>query len=258
MAAQLQTPVLSDRVAIVTGGGQGLGRAFAHALSAAGATVVVAELDAARGERVAGEVRESGGQAVAVPTDVSDPDSVERMVAATRERTGRIDVLVNNAAIFSTLQMRPFEEIPLDEWNAVMRVNVTGPFLCCRAVLPAMRAGGYGRIISLSSTTVTIGRPNYLHYVTSKAAVVGMTRAMAREVGSDGITVNALLPGATFTEVERATVSPAQKAAIVATQCIPRPETPADLVGMVVFLASEAAGFVTGQAIAVDGGASHR
>jgi NAD(P)-dependent dehydrogenase (short-subunit alcohol dehydrogenase family) len=131
------------------------------------------------------------------------------------------------------------------------------PFLCCRAVLPAMRRAKWGRIVNMASGAVTLGRPNYLHYITSKAALVGMTRSMARELGRDGITVNAILPGATFTEIERKTVTPAQKERIVAMQCIPRPEVPEDLVGTILFLASDASAFLTGQALTVDGGATH-
>jgi 3-oxoacyl-[acyl-carrier protein] reductase len=136
-------------------------------------------------------------------------------------------------------------------------VNVTGPFLCARAVLPAMRKARFGRIINMASGAVTMGRPNYLHYITSKAALAGMTRSMARELGADGITVNAILPGATFTEIERKTVTPEQKVRIVAQQCIQREETPNDLVGTMLFLASEGSAFLTGQSITVDGGATH-
>ncbi|MFC0385192.1 SDR family NAD(P)-dependent oxidoreductase [Muricoccus vinaceus] len=249
---------LRGHVAIITGAGQGIGRAFAKAFAAAGAVPVIAEMNAARGDAVAREIEEAGHEAIARAVDVSDAASVDRLVAEVMDRKGRVDALINNAAIFSTLAMRPFEQIPLEEWDAVMRVNVTGTFLCARAVAAPMRAAGRGRIINLSSSTVSMGRPNYLHYVTSKAAVIGMTRSMARELGPDGVTVNAILPSATFTEVERATVTPQQRAAIAATQCIPRSQTPQDLIGTALFLASDASAFVTGQAIAVDGGATHR
>jgi 3-oxoacyl-[acyl-carrier protein] reductase len=179
------------------------------------------------------------------------------MAATVQNQFGRIDILINNAAIFSTLEMRPFDQIPLAEWEEVIRVNLTGPFLCTRAVLPAMRRAKWGRIINMASGAVTLGRPNYLHYIASKAALAGMTGSMARELGPHGITVNAILPGATFTEIERKTVTPEQKAKIVAMQCIPRPEVPDDLVGIALFLASDASGFLTGQALTVDGGATH-
>jgi 3-oxoacyl-[acyl-carrier protein] reductase len=247
-------PSLQGRVAIVTGAGQGLGRVFAKAFPMAGAIPVIAERNHDKGRAVAAEI---GNEAFAIRTDVADPASIDGMVAEVDRRFGRIDILVNNAGIFSTLEMRPFEQIPLDEWDEVLRVNVTGPFLCARAVLPAMRRARWGRIINMASGAVTLGRPNYLHYITSKAALVGMTRSMARELGADGITVNSILPGATFTEIERKTVSPEQKQRIVSQQCVPRPEVPEDLVGMVLFLASEASAFVTGQGLTVDGGCTH-
>jgi NAD(P)-dependent dehydrogenase (short-subunit alcohol dehydrogenase family) len=247
-------PSLQGRVAIVTGAGQGLGRVFAKAFAMAGAIPVIAERNHDKGRAVAAEI---GNEAFAMHTDVADPASIDSMVAEVDRRFGRIDILVNNAGIFSTLEMRPFEQIPLDEWEHVLRVNVTGPFLCSRAVLPAMRRAKWGRIINMASGAVTLGRPNYLHYITSKAALEGMTRSMARELGADGITVNSILPGATFTEIERKTVSPEQKQRIVAQQCIPRPEVPEDLVGTVLFLASEASAFVTGQGLTVDGGCTH-
>jgi NAD(P)-dependent dehydrogenase (short-subunit alcohol dehydrogenase family) len=249
---------LKDRVAIITGAGQGIGKVFAKAFAKAGAIAVIAERNAANGEAVAAEITADSGKAFAVTTDVSQPDSIAAMIKAVEGRYGRIDILVNNAGIFSTLEMRPFDQIPLDEWEQVLRVNVTGPFLCSQAVVPAMRRAKWGRIIHMASGAVTMGRPNYLHYIASKGAVAGMTGSMARELGADGITVNSILPGATFTEIERKTVSPEQKVRIVAQQCIPRPETPDDLVGTALFLASDNAAFLTGQCLTVDGGVNHR
>lgn len=247
-------PSLKERVVIVTGAGQGIGRVFAKGFAQAGARVVIAELNESKAASVAAEILEAGGQALAVTTDVADEASIKEMVEVVEDEWDRIDVLINNAGIFSTLEMRPFDQIPLEEWEKVLRVNLTGPFLCARAVLPAMRRAQWGRIINVASGAVRLGRPNYLHYIASKAALAGMSLSMARELGKDGITVNAILPGATFTEIERKTVTPEQKERIVAMQCIPRPEVPEDLVGAVLFLASDASGFVTGQSINLDGG----
>jgi len=252
---QLQS--LEGRVVIVTGGGQGIGRNYAKVIALAGGIPVVAELDDTNGQSVVKEIEAHQSRALAVQTDVSDPTSVERMVRTTYDHYGRIDGIVNNAAIFSTLKMRPFDKIPYEEWHKVIEVNVTGVMNCCKAVLPYMKAAGWGRIINISSSAVTMGRPNYVHYTTSKAGVIGLTRSIAREVGAFGITVNAILPGATYTEVERETVSPEQKKAIVAMQCIPRPQEPGDLLGPVLFLLSEGSAFITGQSVAVDGGCTH-
>ncbi len=245
---------LKDRVVIITGVGQGIGRVFAKAFAAVSARVAIAELNEKRAEAVAEEILRADGQVLAVTTDVADPASVEEMVAVVEDEWGRIDVLINNAAIFSTLEVRPFDQIPLEEWERVLRVNLTGPFLCARAVLPAMRRAQWGRIINIGSGAVRLGRPNYLHYIATKAALSGMSLSMARELGKFGITVNAILPGATFTEVERKTVTPEQKERIVAMQCVPRPQVPEDLVGAVLFLASDASRFVNGQSINLDGG----
>jgi NAD(P)-dependent dehydrogenase (short-subunit alcohol dehydrogenase family) len=247
-------PTLKDRVVIITGAGQGIGRVFAKAFALAGAKVVIAERNEKTAAAVATEILSADGQALAITTDVADEASIKEMVQLVEDEFGRIDVLINNAGIFSTLQMRPFDQIPLDEWEQVLKVNLTGPFLCARAVLPAMRRAKWGRIINIASGAVRLGRPNYLHYIATKSALMGMSLSMARELGPDGITVNAILPGATFTEIERKTVTPQQKERIVAMQCIPRPETPQDLVGAALFLASEASAFVTGQSINLDGG----
>jgi 3-oxoacyl-[acyl-carrier protein] reductase len=245
---------LTSRVAIVTGAGQGIGRVFAKAFAASGATAVIAEINESKAAAVANEIVQAGGKALVVKTDVADEGSIAAMIRKVEDHCGRIDILVNNAGIFSTLEMRPFDQIPLDEWERVLRVNLTGPFLCARAVLPAMRRAKWGRIVNVASGAVRLGRPNYLHYIATKSALMGMSLSMARELGPDNITVNAILPGATFTEIERKTVTPAQKERIIAMQCVPRAETPDDLVGAVLFLASDASAFVTGQSINLDGG----
>jgi 3-oxoacyl-[acyl-carrier protein] reductase len=250
-------PGYSDRVVIITGAGQGIGRVLAHSFAAVGAIPVIAEINKESAQNVANEIEAEGGSALALPTDVGNADSVQKMVERVLSKLGRIDVLINNAAIFSTLEMRPFDEIPLEEWEHVIRINITGAFLCSRAVVPTMRKARWGRIIHMASGAVTMGRPGYLHYIASKSALAGMARSMARELGSYGITVNAILPGATFTEIPRKTITPEQKEAIIRSQCIPRAETPEDLAGTVLFLASEGASFLTGQGITVDGGNTH-
>ena len=247
-------PGLQERVVIITGAGQGIGRVFAKAFALAGARAVIAEINEAKAAAVSEEIMRAGGEALAVTTDVAEEASIKEMVEIVTDRYGRIDVLINNAGIFSTLEMRPFDRIPLEEWERVLRVNLTGPFLCARAVLPAMRRAQWGRIINVASGAVRLGRPNYLHYIAAKSALAGMSLSMARELGADNITVNAILPGATFTEIERKTVTPEQKQRIIAMQCVPRAEAPEDLVGAVLFLACEASAFVTGQSINLDGG----
>jgi NAD(P)-dependent dehydrogenase (short-subunit alcohol dehydrogenase family) len=245
---------LDGRVAIVTGAAQGIGRVFAQALAGVGAIPIVADRNVPKAEAVAQEI---GGAALPVEVDVADPASVQAMADKVLTAHGRIDILVNNAAIFSTITMRPFEQIPLDEWDQVLRVNLTGPFLCARAVLPAMRRAQWGRIVNIGSGAVTLGRPGYLHYIATKSGLAGMSRSMARELGPDGITVNTILPGATFTEIERKTITPEWVERIVAQQCVHRPQVPQDLVAALLFLCSPGAAFVTGQAINVDGGATH-
>jgi 3-oxoacyl-[acyl-carrier protein] reductase len=248
---------VKDRVVIITGAGQGIGRVFAHGFASYGAIAIVADLNADKAGAVAKEIEAKGGRALALKVDVGSDDSLQAMAKSVIERYGRIDVLVNNAAIFSTLAMRPFWEIPLEEWNQVMHVNITGVMLACRAVIPFMRQAQWGRIINMSSASILIGRPNYVHYTTSKAALVGMTRSMARELGKDHITVNAVMPGAVQTEIPRATVTPQQREAIVANQSVPRSQVPQDLVGALLFIASDGSRFMTGQTMNVDGGVGY-
>lgn len=241
-------------VSIITGSGQGLGRAMALRLSESGSIVVVADLKADRAEAVAEEIRSAGGSAQAEAVDVSDEASVGAAVDRVLSQQGRIDVLVNNAAIFSTLTMKPFTDIEPAEWDAVLRVNVNGMFLCARAVAPAMKKQRSGRIINMSSATVLMGRPNYLHYVTSKSAAIGLTRGLARELGGYGIAVNAIMPGAVKTEIARESVTDEAFAAIAAEQSIHELVTPRDIADLVVYLSSDSARLMTGQILVLDGG----
>lgn len=245
---------LQDQVAIITGGGQGLGRAFALAFAGEGARVVIAERNAERGAAVAAEIEAAGGQALALPTDVASEASTRAMADAALERWGRIDILLNNAAIFSTIKMRPFDEIPVQEWDDLMAVNVRGVWLCCKAVAPAMRAQRRGKIINIASVVFDLGRANYLHYVASKGAVIGITRGVATELGDYGVNVNAISPSSTQTEIPRETVTREGAVAFAQNQTIKRVQAPADLVGTAIFLASSDSDFITGQTINVDGG----
>jgi 3-oxoacyl-[acyl-carrier protein] reductase len=249
---------VKDRVVIITGAGQGIGREFARQFAAAGAVPVVADLNLAKAEQVLAEIEAAGGAAMAVKVDVADRASVDAMVAAVLAKHGRIDALINNAAIFATLQKRPFDQIPLQEWEQVMRINVTGVFNCVSAVAPVMRQAEWGRVVNISSDSVRLGVANYLHYVTSKAALIGMTNSLARELGPHGITVNCIRPGGVATEVER-TVNPTleRRQQMLAQQCVPKGQVPSDLVGLVMFLSTPAAAFISGQTIACDGGLTH-
>lgn len=241
---------LDDKVAIVTGGAQGIGRAIADGLAGEGARIVVADL--ARAEEAAAAYDEGVGLTV----DVSREDDVERMVRETVERCGSIDVLVNNAGLYASLAMRPFTEIPLEEWNRVMEVNVASMFLACRAVVPVMRERGGGKIVNISSGTPFRGVPFLLHYVTSKGAIVALTRALAKELGKDGIHVNCVAPGFTMSDGVKAQPEVIEKLrdVSIAARTIQRDQVPEDVAGAVVFLCTPAADFVTGQTMVIDGG----
>ena len=241
---------LDGKVAIVTGAAQGIGKAIADGLATEGARIVVADL--ARAEEAAAGY--DGG--VGITVDVSREEDVGRMARETLERCGSIDILVNNAGLYASLQMRPFTEIPLKEWNRVMEVNVASMFLACRAVVPAMRERGGGKIVNISSGTPFRGVPFLLHYVTSKGAIVALTRALAKELGKDGIHVNCVAPGFTMSDGVKAQPEVIEKLrdASIAARTIQRDQVPEDVVGAVVFLCTPAADFVTGQTMVIDGG----
>jgi len=251
------TPSLSGRVAIVTGGARNIGRAAAFSLAARGASVVIADRLEAEAVAVAREIEAAGGAAMGQCTDIGEAASIDALVAATLERFGRIDALVNNAALFTDLGYRRFEDIPQAEWEEVMRINIGGTVAMIRAVVPTMRAQRSGRIVNVSSGTYRMGRPLFLHYVTSKAAVMGMSRSLARELGPDGITVNTVLPGVVFTDLQRKRLPAEYQQMILSSQCIPEALGPEALGGPIAFLCSDEARFVTGQELAVDGGLTH-
>jgi len=247
---------LSDRVVIVTGAAQGIGAAYALSLSHHGAHVVCADiLDTSS---IVQQLKASRpeAKAIGVQVDVTDAQSVTAMVEKAISEFGRIDVLVNNAAIFGNLTLKPFEEISSGEWDKVMAVNVRGAFECAKAVAPAMRKQRYGKIINVASGTVFKGTPMFLHYVTSKGAIVAMSRCLARELGKDNICVNTLAPGLTLSTnvASNPDWQGSTAAGIVSSRAIPREQTPDDLTGTLVYLASSDSDFVTGQVVVVDGG----
>ena len=257
MTAVIDTIKVANRVVMITGAGQGIGRVYAREFARAGARVAVAELDPVKAEAVAAEINREGGQALSVQTDVGSPESVRSAVAKIAATWGAVEILINNAALFTALSRHAFDEIPFEEWERVMRVNVTGSWLCASAVAGSMRNARWGRIINISSSTVPLGLPSmFMHYVTSKTAVIGLTRTMATELGPHGITVNCLLPGLTETEVDTPGRTDAMRAKILEVQRIKRLGVPEDLVGMLLFLASPAADFITGQSLLIDGGSA--
>jgi len=246
---------LDGRVGIITGGAQGIGRAYAIGAAAEGARVVVA--DVADPAPVVAEIGKSGGEALGVAVDVASAESTRAMAAAALKRFGRIDFLVNNAALYGALKVKSWLEIDVEEWDRVMAVNLRGMFLCSRAVAPSMIERRSGKIINISSGTALAGVPGLLHYVTSKGGVIGMTRALAREVGGMGITVNAITPGVTMSDGTRSLMQNSGLPAVdrmLAAKCLPREQVPEDLVGAMLFLASSDSDFMTAQVVNVDGG----
>jgi NAD(P)-dependent dehydrogenase (short-subunit alcohol dehydrogenase family) len=241
---------LGGRVAIVTGGARHIGAAYCRRLAEEGAAVVIADI--LDGAFVADEIGAKGGKALALTIDVSKEADTQHMAAEAVKAFGRIDILINNAAIFINIQRHPFYEIGAEEWDRVSAVNIKGPFLCAKAVFPQMKEQKSGKIINISSSTTYWGTPNFLHYVASKAALIGMTRALAREVGDYGICVNSIAPG--LVEHEGQNAPKALSELQLKARSIKRLQTPDDLMGTLVFLASSDSDFMTGQAIVVDGG----
>ncbi len=246
---------LRGRVALVTGGGKGIGAHYVRALAGYGVKVAAADIDQAAAERTAANLCAEGAEVIGLAIDVTDEASVQRAVDQTVQRFGRLDILVNNAALYSVLMpKRKFWEETAEAWDRVLAVNLKGGFLCAKAAFPHLKASGHGRIINISSGTVFSGSQGFLHYVTSKGGVVAFTRALARDCGEFGITVNAIAPGLTASETALATYPEGEIAARAASRAIKRTEVPEDLVGAVCFLASDAAAFITGQTLVVDGG----
>jgi NAD(P)-dependent dehydrogenase (short-subunit alcohol dehydrogenase family) len=242
--------VHDGRVAVVTGGANGIGREIALRLADDGADVAV--LDVADAEHVAAKLEHRSGRALAVFCDVTDEASVAQAAMRVTDELGSADILVNNVGVYP---YDDFAEIDLATWRRVMAVNLDSVFIVSSAFVPAMRARGWGRIVNMASNTFHGGKyPSYVHYIASKGGVVGFTRGLASALGADGITVNAIVPGLTRTDTMIASRPPDLFDKVVATQSIARSQEPADVAGAVSFLASDAAGFITGQTLPVDGG----
>jgi NAD(P)-dependent dehydrogenase (short-subunit alcohol dehydrogenase family) len=241
---------MNGKVAIVTGAAQGIGRAIAEGLAAAGARIVVADL---HGAEEAAATFEGG---LGITADVANEADVQRLVDQVVGELGTVDILVNNAGLYASLEMRPFEQIPLEEWRKVMDINVASMFLTCRAVVPVMRANGGGKIVNISSGTPFRGVPFLLHYVTSKGAIVALTRALAKEVGKDNVLVNCVAPGFTMSAGVAAHPEVVEKLrdVSVSARTLQRDQVPDDVVGAVVFLCGPGSNFITGQSIVIDGG----
>ncbi|HVB00166.1 MAG TPA: SDR family oxidoreductase [Acidimicrobiales bacterium] len=247
---------LTGKVALITGAAHGIGRAYALRFAAEGARVAIADLDLPGAEIVAKEIAALNGEAIAVALDVTDPaiisDAVNKVVGA----YGTVDILLNNAAMFSVVPMSRvgFDALSIEEWDAMMSTNVKGPWLMSRAVAPIMRTNQSGKIINISSGTAFKGTNTQIHYVTSKAAVLGFTKTLARELGGDGINVNAIAPGNTLSEEDPDDKTVTMRSSAISSRALRRLESPEDIVGAAVFLASNDSDFITGQTIIVDGG----
>lgn len=257
------TQELAGKTVVITGAGQGLGRAYAVEYARLGAKIVVAELSEERAQATEQAIKEIGGESLAVVTDVANEESVRAAFDATVERFGRIDGLVNNAGVYDGLKPVPSADLDAQRWERVMRVNVWGTFVCAREAYARMKVNGAGRIVNVSSSTALMGTPMMSDYVASKGAVIALTKSLAREYGPDGITVNTVAPGGTWTEASEHlfgngddTVLDPEKvrAASIAQQAIRRQQYPTDLLGLVRFLLSDASEMLTGQLLVLDGG----
>jgi NAD(P)-dependent dehydrogenase (short-subunit alcohol dehydrogenase family) len=243
--------LLTERTVIVTGGATGIGQAFAVGCAAQGANVVVADLNAA--DETVALVEKAGGRAIAVKVDVADDASTRAMANAALDRFGRIDGLINNAAYFREVKLTPFEELDPAQWDRIFAVNVKGVWQCCKAVMPAMRERGSGAIVNIASVVAVAGQPGYLHYVSTKGAVLSMTKGLAKECGPNGVRVNVIAPGFVITDATKNRPVEWQQSFLKA-RAISREQRPDDLVGTALYLLSDLAGFVSGQTIVVDGG----
>jgi 3-oxoacyl-[acyl-carrier protein] reductase len=247
---------LKDKVAIITGAGHGIGRAYARRFAEEGARVVIADIDEPGGEATAKAIIDSGFSAWARATDVRNFANVQGLMRETAARYGRVDILLNNAAIYVTQRLwkGPVEELEISEWDRVIEVNLKGVFLCCKAAIPIMKQQKSGKIINIASGTFFSGSGDMPHYTTSKGGVVALTRVLARQLGDWGINVNCMTPGSTMSEDNVTAEVLARRQGGVDKRAFKRVETPADIVGTALFLASSDSDFVTGQLLVVEGG----
>jgi 3-oxoacyl-[acyl-carrier protein] reductase len=248
---------LKDKVVIITGAGHGIGRWFAQGCALEGANVVIVDIDEDGAKTAQTDLSKIGASSITIKSDISKKQDCEFMVELVREKFKKIDVLVNNAAVFSSIPVlrgRPMEEIAIEEWDRIMNTNLRGTFLCCQAVVPTMKRQKKGRIINISSSIVYVGTGYYPHYIASKAGVIGLTRALARELGEWDITVNAIAPGGTLSEEVPDISAVERRRKTAQRRSIKRIETPEDLLGALVFFASDESSFITGQTLVVDGG----
>jgi len=245
---------MSGKVAVVTGAAQGLGRAYAESLAAHGAQVVVTDVQDTADAVAA--IEAAGGEAIGLRMDVTSDESLAAMVEAAESKFGPIEILINNAAVFASLTLKPFMQITNDEWDLVMRVNVRGPFQATKAVFPSMKKNGRGKIINISSGTALRGAPMFPHYVSSKGAIIAQTRAISRELAADNVHMNTIIIGLTESEgVKDHKQLGMARAPTLAMRAIQREMMPEDVLGTMLFLASEDSDFITGQSVNVDGGA---
>jgi NAD(P)-dependent dehydrogenase (short-subunit alcohol dehydrogenase family) len=245
---------LEGKVIIVTGAARGIGRVYAQALAKEGASVVVSDILAEGANDTASEIQKSGGRATAVIGDISKESDTNRIADETFKKFGRIDGLVNNAARNTDLKWEPFYEIKVEDWDKVMAVNLRGTWLCIKSVFPFMKKQGSGKIVNIASGTFFLGTPGFAHYISSKAGVIGLTRALSKELGQHNITINAIAPGLTVTEVNTSVFTPEYLGQVRKMKALQRDQFPEDLVGTVVFLLSSDSDFMTGQTLLVDGG----
>ena len=243
---------LDGKVVIITGGARGIGKAYALGVAEEGASVVIADI--IDGQPAADEIKKAGGEALALHTDVSDEASTAEMAKAATDGFGRIDVLINNAAMFSETTRGPFTGLSVDEWDRTFEVNVRGVWLCTKAVYPAMSEQRSGKIINIASNTIFKGTPGFPHYVASKSALLGLTRCLANELGPEGITVNTVSPDLIPNPDLRPTDEKSDEF-VVAGRALKRTSVAEDMVGTIVYLSSPASDFVTGQSLIVNGGA---